>query len=108
MPVMLGLQLAPPLVLLNRPIVVPAYSNEEFVGSTTMACTVSPVITGDQLVPPLVVLKIPPPEVPAYRVAGANLSMARVRTFWFVRAPVATQFVAPLMLLKTPPPKVPA
>src|SRR6266545_652710 len=105
-------QLTPPLVVLNTPTTVPAYTVAGVDGSITTAETrwfVRPVLTAAQLPPPLTLLNTPPPSVPAYTVAGVSGSTARTCTYRFGRpALTGVQLPPPLPLLNTPPPFVPA
>src|SRR6266545_3921578 len=104
-------QLTPPLVVLNTPTTVPAYTVAGVDGSITTAETrwfVRPVLTAAQRPPPLTLLNTPPPSVPAYTVAGVAGSIVRALTFRFVRpALTAAQLPPPLTLLNTPLAAVP-
>ncbi len=68
-PFVKGVQLPPPLTLLNTPPpLVPAYTVAGEVGSIARAETlgfVRPVLTAVQLPPPSTLLNTPPPFVPA-------------------------------------------
>ena len=65
-----------------------------------------PVLAVVQLPPPLVLLKTPPMDVPAYRLVGAEGSMARAWITVSVRPVLmALQLSPPSVLLKTPPPR---
>src|SRR5438132_10365797 len=65
-PVLIGVQLAPLLLLLNIPAAVPAKSTP--VEEMARACTfrfVKPVLAAVQVTPPCARRKMPPPLVPA-------------------------------------------
>src|SRR5579859_2651750 len=79
-PALAGLQLWPPLTLLNTPLHVAAYRLAGVCGSTARAWTQKfrPLLAGLQLPPALVLLNTPPKNPTAYRVAGFSGSTARL------------------------------
>src|SRR4029079_6511552 len=103
MPVLAGLQLAAPLVLLYTPPRVAVYRMAGAVGSIAMRSTLRltrPALTGLQLPPLLVLLNRPPPSVPAYSVAGVAGSIARARTAESLRPALAGLQLAPPSVLR--------
>ena len=64
---------------------------------------VRPVLTAAQLPPPLALLNTPFPFVPAYTVAGATGSTARVTALEVRPVLTGVQLPPPLTLLKSPP-----
>src|SRR6266511_3962105 len=103
-------QLTPPLVVLNTPTTVPAYTVAGVNGSIARVTgkDVRPVLASAQFAPPSALLKSPP-SVPQYTVAGVAGSIVRALTFRFVRpALTAAQLPPPLTLLNTPLAAAPA